>query len=126
MKSATIPTPLEKTARSPKRSTNFPEISPEENRATAKAETINPTAALLTPKERAKTGIAGRTIPKPNATKNDAKINIFTSRRNWAKGEVNLDWINRLPHQLLPHELLHNPYLYAMELRAALVPVRNQ
>jgi len=93
-------------------------MRPEQKRATANAETIKPTAALLTPKERANTGIAGRTIPNPNATKNDAKINIFTSRGKSANGEVNLDRINRLPHQLLPREPLHNPCLYAMELRA--------
>jgi hypothetical protein len=32
---------------------------------------------------------------------------------------VNLDRINRLPHQMLPRERLHSPYLYAMEFRAA-------
>ena len=93
-------------------------MSPEQKRATAKAETIKPTAALFTPKDRAKTGIAGRTIPKPSATKKDATISIFTSRGKSAKGEVNLDRINRLPHQMLLHERLHNPCLCAVESRA--------
>lgn len=94
-------------------------MSPEEKRATAKAETIKPTAALLTPKERANTGMAGRTIPKPSATKNDATISMFTSRENCAKGEVNLSRINRLPHQLILHERLHNLCLCAMEFLVA-------
>ena len=101
-------------------------MSPEEKRATAKAEMINPTAALLTPKERAKTGMAGRTIPKPSATKNDAKINIFTSGGNSANGEVNLDLINQWPRQMLPHGRLHNLCLCAMEFLAASVRVRIQ
>ena len=94
-------------------------MSPEQKRATAKAETIKPPAALFTPKDRAKTGIAGRTIPKPSATKKDATISIFTSRGKSAKGEVNFDRINRLPHQQLLLEQQHNLCLCAMELRAA-------
>jgi hypothetical protein len=36
---------------------------PVENLATANIETINPTAELLTPKDFAKTGIAGTMMP---------------------------------------------------------------
>jgi hypothetical protein len=98
-------TPEEKTARSPKRSTNVPEISPELKRVIAKAETINPIAALLTPKDLAKTGIAGMTIPKPTATKKVAATRIETSRGSSLKGErINLNFL-----QLLLHELLRNP-----------------
>jgi hypothetical protein len=79
--------PVEKTALSPNRSTNVPEISPEQKRVIAKAETIKPIAALLTPKDLAKTGIAGMTMPKPTATKKDAAIRIETSRGRSLKGE---------------------------------------
>ena len=79
--------PVEKTALSPNRSTNVPEISPEQKRVMAKAETIKPIAALLTPNDFAKTGIAGITMPKPTATKKDAAIRIETSRGRSLKGE---------------------------------------
>ena len=80
-------TPDEKTALSPNLSTKVPEIRPELKRVIAKAETIKPIAALLTPKDLAKTGMAGMTIPKPTATKNDAAIRIETSRGRSLKGE---------------------------------------
>ena len=80
-------TPVENTALSPHRSTNVPEISPEQKRVMAKAETIKPIAALLTPNDFAKTGIAGITMPKPTATKKDAAIRIETSRGRSLKGE---------------------------------------
>jgi hypothetical protein len=80
-------TPVEKTALSPNLSTKVPEIRPEQKRVIAKAETINPIAALLTPKVLAKTGIAGMIIPKPTATKKDAAIRIDTSRGRSLKGE---------------------------------------
>ena len=70
-------------------STNFPEIKPDENLVTAKAETIRPTAAWLTPKERANIGIAGTTIPKPTATKNDAPTRTLTSRGRSPSGFLN-------------------------------------
>ena len=71
---------------SPKISTNFPAINPDANRVMAKAESINPIAAWLTPKERANTGIAGTIIPNPTATKNPAPTSTFTSRGKSASG----------------------------------------
>jgi hypothetical protein len=64
-----------------------PEISPDAKRVIAKAETIKPIAALLTPNDLAKTGIAGMMIPKPTATKKDAATRIETSRGRSLKGE---------------------------------------
>jgi hypothetical protein len=80
-------TPVEKTALSPNLSTNAPEINPDAKRVIAKAETINPIAALFTPNDLAKTGIAGMMIPKPTATKKDAATRIDTSRGRSLKGE---------------------------------------
>lgn len=91
--------------RSPKRSTSRPETKPDEKRAIAKAETISPIAALLTPKDRANTGMAGSTIPNPIATKKEAEIATFTSRGN-PDTEINREILQ----QLLP-EQLHNLYL---------------
>ena len=71
--------PKPKTARSPKRSTNFPDIKPEENLIIAKLEMINPIAVLLTPKDAAKIGIAGIIKPKPTATKNATTDSTPTS-----------------------------------------------
>ena len=82
-----------------------PEIRPEAKRVIAKAETIKPIAALLTPKDLAKTGIAGMMIPKPTATKKDAATSIETSRGRSRKGER----INRVTLLPLLHELLHTP-----------------
>ena len=97
-------TPVEKTALSPNLSTKVPEIRPEQKRVIAKAETIKPIAALFTPNDLAKTGIAGMTIPKPIATKKDAAIRIDTSRGRSLKGErIKLEIL--LP---LLHVLLHN------------------
>jgi len=53
---------------------------PEENRAKAKADTTKPTAVLFTPKDLTNTGIAGKIMPKPNATKNEAMMTTWTSR----------------------------------------------
>ena len=58
----------------------------------AKAEIIDPTCALFTPNERAKSGKVGAMIPKPTATKKEAKIRTPTSRGNSASGLVNLDF----------------------------------
>jgi hypothetical protein len=80
-------TPVEKTALSPNLSTNAPEINPDAKRVIAKAETIKPIAALFTPNDLAKTGIAGMIIPKPTATKKDAATRIDTSRGRSLKGE---------------------------------------
>jgi hypothetical protein len=60
---------------------------PDENRESAKTETTSPTAVLLTPKDLAKTGIAGKTMPKPSATKNDEIITTWTSRGNPETGD---------------------------------------
>ena len=79
MKKETINKPKPKTARSPKRSTNFPDIMPEENLIIAKLEMINPIAVLLTPKDAAKIGIAGIIKPKPTATKNATTESTPTS-----------------------------------------------
>jgi hypothetical protein len=82
-----------------------PEINPEQKRVIAKAETIKPIAALFTPKDFAKIGIAGMTIPNPTATKKEAATRIDTSRGSSLKGErINLKFL-----QLLLHERLHNP-----------------
>ena len=87
VKVETIKIPVEKTARSPNLSTKTPEINPDANRVIAKAETINPIAALFTPKDFAKTGMAGITIPKPTATKNEAATKIETSRGRSLNGD---------------------------------------
>lgn len=86
MKNETINKPKPRTARSPNRSTNLPEIKPEEKRIIAKLEMIKPIAVLLTPNEAAKIGIAGIINPKPTATKNETAERIETSRGNCAKG----------------------------------------
>ena len=97
--------PVENTALSPNRSTNVPEISPEQKRVMAKAETIKPIAALLTPNDFAKTGIAGITMPKPTATKKDAATRIDTSRGRSLNGDrIKL----KIPLQPL-HAQLRNP-----------------
>ncbi len=98
-------TPVEKTALSPNLSTKVPEISPDAKRVIAKAETINPIAALLTPNDLAKTGIAGITMPNPTATKKDAAIRIDTSRGRSLNGErIKLEILLLLLHGL-PHNL---------------------
>ena len=86
VKNETINRPKPRTARSPNRSTNFPEIKPDEKRIIAKLEIINPIAVLLTPNEDAKIGIAGIINPKPTATKKDTAERIETSRGSSAKG----------------------------------------
>jgi hypothetical protein len=107
--------PVEKTALSPNRSTNVPEISPEQKRVIAKAETIKPIAALLTPNDLAKTGIAGITMPKPTATKKDAATRIDTSRGRSLNGDrIKL----KIPLQLL-HEQQHNPLMFSVVLHEA-------
>lgn len=97
--------PVENTALSPNLSTRTPEIKPDAKRVIAKAETINPIAALLTPKDFAKTGIAGITMPKPTATKKDAATNDETSRGRSLNGErinpVTLPLLHLEPPQTL-------------------------
>ena len=97
--------PVENTARSPNLSTITPEINPDAKRVIAKAETINPIAALLTPKDFAKTGMAGMTMPKPTATKNEAATKTETSRGRSLKGER----INRVSLLPLLREPLRTP-----------------
>ncbi len=106
-------TPVEKTVRSPNLSTKVPEISPDAKRVMAKADTINPIAALFTPKDLAKTGIAGMTMPKPTATKKDAATRIETSRGRSLNGER----INPATLQPLHHEQLRTLCLYEVEFR---------
>lgn len=86
MKNETMKSPKPRTARSPKRSTNLPEIKPEEKRMMAKLEIIKPMAVLLTPKDEAKIGIAGIIKPNPTATKKATAERIDTSRGKCAKG----------------------------------------
>jgi hypothetical protein len=86
VKKETINNPKPSTARSPNRSTNLPEINPEEKRMIAKLEMINPIAVLFTPKDAANIGIAGIINPNPTATKNETEERIETSRGNCAKG----------------------------------------
>lgn len=79
MKNATINKPKPRTARSPNRSTNLPEINPDEKRIIAKLEITRPIAVLLTPKEAANKGIAGMIRPKPTATKKATADRTATS-----------------------------------------------
>jgi hypothetical protein len=59
----TIPKPTPRVSRSPIASTNFPEMSPEPNRAKAKLEMMNPTWVAFAWKVLAKSGIAGTISP---------------------------------------------------------------
>jgi hypothetical protein len=86
VKNETMNSPKPSTVRSPYRSTNFPEISPDENRIIAKLEIIKPMAVLLTPNEDANSGIAGIIRPNPTATKKETADRIETSRGSCAKG----------------------------------------
>ena len=63
---------------------------PEAKRAKAKADTTKPTAVLFTPKDLTNTGIAGKIMPKPNATKNEAMMTTWTSRENPATAALKL------------------------------------
>ena len=105
-KIATMSTPIVKTAFSPNKSTSFPEINPEAKRVIANIEIIKPIAVLLTPNVRAKIGIAGKTIPKPTATKKDAATSAMTSRGRSLKGVC----INQMPHQQPLHAQPHTPH----------------
>ena len=62
---------------------------PEVNLAMANADTTKPTAVLFTPNDLTKTGIAGKTMPNPSATKNEAIMTTWTSRENPATGDLN-------------------------------------
>jgi hypothetical protein len=61
---------------------------PDEKRARAKAETPKPTAVLFTPNDLTNTGIAGKIMPKPKATKNEAMMTTCTSRENPESGDL--------------------------------------
>ena len=63
---------------------------PEAKRAKAKADTTKPTAVLFTPKDLTNTGIAGKIMPKPNATKKEAMMTTWTSRENPATATLKL------------------------------------
>jgi hypothetical protein len=59
--------------------------------------------------------MAGMTIPKPTATKNDAAISIETSRGRSLNGDrINLGFL-----LLLLDELLRNPELFEVEFHEA-------
>ena len=63
---------------------------PDEKRANANADTTKPTAVLFTPKDLTKTGIAGKMMPKPKATKNEAMMTTCTSRENPETADLKL------------------------------------
>ncbi len=76
---ATMVMPVPSTTRSPSRFTSRPQPSAETSRISAKALITAPAAVRETPKLRAKTGIAGATMPKPAATKNATADSTATS-----------------------------------------------
>jgi len=55
----------------------------------ANIEITRPIAALLTPNDLAKIGMAGMIRPKPNATKNETAVITVTSRGKSVNGELN-------------------------------------
>jgi hypothetical protein len=77
---ATVTSPAVSTDRSPNRSTSEPPLNAETNRKKANALTARPTAVVPTPKERANSGIAGATMPKPSATTKATTERTPTSR----------------------------------------------
>jgi hypothetical protein len=101
-------------------------MSPLANRANAKAEMIEPTCALLTPKERAKSGKVGAIIPNPTATKNEAKTRTPTSRGKSRRGFLSLMKvkITRVTLQQTHYELLHNLLMCEAVFRARRAPQR--
>lgn len=98
--------------RSPNTSTSFPEINPLPNRAKANAEIIAPTCAWLTPKELAKSGNVGAIIPKPTATKKEAKTSTPTSRGNSRSGFLALIAVIIV---VAPHMQLFDAFLFLEE-----------
>ena len=88
VKSATIDSPVPKTSRSPKRSTNLPAKSPDTRRATAKALTTNPIAVALAPNEEAKMGMAGMMRPNPTATKKATEVRAATAGGKPVNGDL--------------------------------------
>jgi hypothetical protein len=102
-------------------------MRPEAKRAKANAEMIAPTWALFTPKDFAKSGIVGAMIPKPTATKNDAKTRTPTSLGNSRKGLADLVVIFNLAlRPLLLGAQLRNLHLCAKEFRGGIEPQRIQ
>jgi hypothetical protein len=71
--------PTVKIILSPKRFTHKPARGAEANLIKANTETTELAASALTPKDLAKTGIAGATIPNPIATKKAIKESTATS-----------------------------------------------
>src|SRR3712207_5320445 len=72
--------PADSTVRSPNRSTSEPPPKAETKRKNAKALTASPTAVVPTPKDRAYSGMAGATMPKPRATTKATTARMPTSR----------------------------------------------
>lgn len=72
--------------RSPYRSTNRPPPRADTKRISAKAEMTAPAAVLPTPNERANSGIAGATTPKPTATETATAARTVTSRGSPVNG----------------------------------------
>ena len=64
-----MPRPVASTRRSPNRLVHAPAKGEDTKRMSAKAETTADAARAETPKESAKIGIEGMTMPKPRATK---------------------------------------------------------
>lgn len=76
---ATIEIPIERMARSPRRSVRYPANGEVTKRTSAKTEMTALASKVLTPNERANTGIAGARIPKPSATQNAMADRTATS-----------------------------------------------
>jgi|DEB19_MinimDraft_3_1074340.scaffolds.fasta_scaffold60888_2 hypothetical protein len=100
----TMKRPNPRTTRSPKRSTNFPEKSPETKRMIAKEEMINPIRVFETPKVLAKIGMAGIIRPNPTATRNEIAVSTETSFGSPLKGELMRMFI---PAPLQQHPAAH-------------------
>ena len=81
---------------------------------------IEPTCALLIPNDFAKRGSVGAIIPKPIATKKEAKTRTPTSRGKSRRGFFSLTAfkINRAPLQQPLHEQLRNHEMYEAVSRA--------
>jgi hypothetical protein len=79
LETETISKPIVRTILSPKRFTQSPAIGADANLMKANTETTELAASALTPKDLAKTGIAGATIPNPIATKKAINERTATS-----------------------------------------------
>jgi hypothetical protein len=90
---ATTTRPVDRTVRSPNRSTSEPPPKAETKRKNAKALTASPTAVVPTPKDRANSGIAGATMPKPSATTKATTARIPTSRGSSDRPRHSTPWM---------------------------------